>query len=213
MQQRGLNQHKNHWSLIRLWSNLMSILKVHFHRCQVQQKEWKVFEYHPPSYPSQSDKYNDQNAIGVGVYQGELVVFGRQLLDIPSDDPADWEVCKPRLADLSRIAPEVPRLLHSVAFFLECEIQFCPLLKDLQRTSLSQQWNYDRYAILPSNCGFSFLRSNNTDETPQNQQIKQCTLIEKLLRDLESQRMSCPKLYELKQKMSTLQNVKQGIVK
>jgi hypothetical protein len=34
-----------------------------------------------------------------------------------------------------------------------------------------------------------------------------------LLRDLESQRMSCPRLYRLRKVLSTLQNVNHAIVK
>src|SRR5208283_2605590 len=158
---KNLNQHGVRWSLIHLWSMILSKRQFRSRLYQEQSMGGRFYYYHSPVLPRQSDTNNAPNEIGVGVYQGELVVFGRQLLDIPSQNPLDWEVCRPRMGELDRIGLEVPRLLHSVAFYLECEKRFYLSLRDLQSTSEGRQSKYSRYAILPRNCEFASSNVND----------------------------------------------------
>ena len=198
---KKLNQHGVLQSLVHLWIKMLNIGQFGFPLRQEHKKEARTFDYHPPLGANQSDNRSNLSEIGVGVYQGELVVFGKHLLDIPSEDSLDWEVCKPRMEDWGRIAPEVPRLLHWAACFLECEKQFYLSLRDSQKTSETQQSNYSRYAISPSSCGPPSSDANNTVGIQQSQQIERCPLIGKLLQDLECQRGSCPRLYKLNHKL------------
>ncbi len=87
--------------------------QVYYRKCQKVEMSWGTVQLIPQC--GQSDNTNEHE-IGVGVYQGEAVIFRRTALTFPY-----WEVHRLQSCDLCHVSQEVPAKLCQ----LSCYVYHC----------------------------------------------------------------------------------------
>lgn len=133
--------------------------------------------------------------IGLGVYQGNLLVFGQSANH--TGVPRRWVVDKLHAAYLCRIRRDIPCLLFQAATIILQSLQSSPVMQDSQKV--------DQIELL-KHCPHS-IEQNMMQFSPSNEgNIAECPDIEQLLRLLRQHNQGCQKEYPSTCPYSTANN-------